>query len=260
MIKKSRVRVLAGVAGRFSPPGSAFCGDFYFSIHSTAVERKRSWSFCQKCRWQVTEKNTFTLCMWLCMKWHDMVHGCVVSTECGKMAAVSHGSSHVTTKERCKYITSVDIEKRTIKSRSRTQSQCNKSALSRLNCGEKCYIKAISDKMHALNPSPLPSVGECGWAAHQQGDGEAESPAGGTAAQAWPRPGELWQADRRGAERNRWPCCWVGECAHKKKEALSVEEGIGAVSFCCQGRLPCGVLPIVWVDLIVRVDQVVQQG
>ena len=36
----------------------------------TTVACKRSWSFCQKCRWQVTAKHTYTLCMWLCMKWH----------------------------------------------------------------------------------------------------------------------------------------------------------------------------------------------
>ena len=36
----------------------------------TAVARKRSRSFCQKCRWQVTAKHASTLRMWLCMKWH----------------------------------------------------------------------------------------------------------------------------------------------------------------------------------------------
>jgi len=39
-----------------------------------------------------------------------MVHDCVVYKEHAKVAAVSHGTSHVTTKERCKYITSVAIE------------------------------------------------------------------------------------------------------------------------------------------------------
>ena len=42
----------------------------YFGIRSTAVARKRSRSFCQKCRWHVTAKHTYTLHMWLCMKWH----------------------------------------------------------------------------------------------------------------------------------------------------------------------------------------------
>ena len=44
--KKSRVRVLAGAAGEFSSPGSAFCADSYFGIRSTpcvtAIARKRS--------------------------------------------------------------------------------------------------------------------------------------------------------------------------------------------------------------------------
>ena len=31
----------------------------------TSVARERSWSFCQKCRWQVTAKHTCTLPMWL---------------------------------------------------------------------------------------------------------------------------------------------------------------------------------------------------
>ena len=38
----------------------------------TAVAHKRPWSFCQKCRWQVTAKYTCTLHMWLCMKWHGV--------------------------------------------------------------------------------------------------------------------------------------------------------------------------------------------
>ena len=52
---------------------------FRYPFHPriTAVARKRSRSFCQKCRWQVTAKHAYTLCMWLCMKWH----GCMVYTE-----------------------------------------------------------------------------------------------------------------------------------------------------------------------------------
>ena len=46
----------------------------------TTVMCKRSWSFCQKYRWQVTSKQACTLCMWLCMKWHNMVHGCTLYT------------------------------------------------------------------------------------------------------------------------------------------------------------------------------------
>ena len=45
---------------------------FRYPFHPcvTTVAHKRSRSFCQKCRWQVTAKHTYTLCMWLCMKWH----------------------------------------------------------------------------------------------------------------------------------------------------------------------------------------------
>ena len=59
----------------------------------TAVARKRSRSFCQNCRWQVTAKHAYTLRMWLCMKWHGAwlysVHRI-----CTETAAVSCGTSH----------------------------------------------------------------------------------------------------------------------------------------------------------------------
>ena len=45
---------------------------FRYPFHPrvTAVARKRPRSICQKRRWQVTAKHAYTLCMWLCMKWH----------------------------------------------------------------------------------------------------------------------------------------------------------------------------------------------
>ena len=59
----------------------------------TAVARKRSRSFCQKCRWQVTAKHTYTLRMWLCVKWHGVwFYG--VHRTCAETAAVSCGTSH----------------------------------------------------------------------------------------------------------------------------------------------------------------------
>ena len=58
---------------------------------------------------QVTTGHACSLRMWICMKWHYMVHGCMVYAECAEMAAVSCGTSHVTIKQRCKYTTSVDI-------------------------------------------------------------------------------------------------------------------------------------------------------
>ena len=36
-----------------------------FHPHVTTVARKKSRSFCQKCRWQVTAKHAYTLRMWL---------------------------------------------------------------------------------------------------------------------------------------------------------------------------------------------------
>ena len=41
---------------------------------TNAVARKRSRSFCQKCRWQVTAKHAYTLPMWLCHSWLALSH------------------------------------------------------------------------------------------------------------------------------------------------------------------------------------------
>ena len=40
---------------------------FRYPFHPrvTTVARKKSRSFCQKCRWQVTAKHAYTLCMWI---------------------------------------------------------------------------------------------------------------------------------------------------------------------------------------------------
>ena len=68
---------------------------FRYPFHPrvTAVARKRSRSFCQKCRWQVTVKHAYTLRMWLCMKWHGAwLYG--VHRTCAETAAVSCGTSH----------------------------------------------------------------------------------------------------------------------------------------------------------------------
>ena len=39
-----------------------------FHLRAIAVALKGSWSFCPKCRWQVTNKRTCTVRMWLEMK------------------------------------------------------------------------------------------------------------------------------------------------------------------------------------------------
>ena len=77
---------------------------FWYLFHPcvTAVTRKRSRSFCQKCRWQVIAKHTHTLPMWLWKMWHcKLVHG--VHKTLAKTAAVSCGTSHAATKQRCQY-------------------------------------------------------------------------------------------------------------------------------------------------------------
>ena len=87
---------------------------FRYPFHPcvTAIARKRSRSFCQKCRWQVTAKHTYILHMWLCMKWHGAWSYGVHRT-CTEMAAVSCGTSHA-----CAGSTSLQwiFKKRAIKS------------------------------------------------------------------------------------------------------------------------------------------------
>ena len=77
-----RLSVLALISVSVPPPSPS------------AIACKRTRSFCQKCRWQVTATYACTLHMWLCMKptW-CMV--CKVYTERAEMAAVSRGTSHV---------------------------------------------------------------------------------------------------------------------------------------------------------------------
>ena len=86
---------------------------FQYPFHSrvTAVAHKRSWSLCQKCRWQVTAKYAYPYIMWLCMKWHGAWLYGVHRTR-------RDGSSFMWHQPRqcCKYTTSVDIQKYAIKS------------------------------------------------------------------------------------------------------------------------------------------------
>ena len=71
-----------------------------------------------------------------------MVHGCMVNTECTRMVAVSHGTSHGTTKQHCKYTTSVDIQNMLQKASCSFGIKYDKSAVSLLvSGGERCYIK-----------------------------------------------------------------------------------------------------------------------
>ena len=79
---------------------------FRYPFHPrvTAVARKRSRSFCQKRRWQVTAKHAYTLCMWLCMKWR--VVWCTQNLRRDGCSFMWHQPC-----QRCKYTTSVDIQK-----------------------------------------------------------------------------------------------------------------------------------------------------
>ena len=80
-----------------------------------------------------------------------MVHGCTLYAERSEMAVVSRGTSHVTSKQRCKYITSVDIQNVLKHKKQRTDDShslkitCDKSIVSLLESGEQRYIKAINN-------------------------------------------------------------------------------------------------------------------
>ena len=65
---------------------------------------------------------------------------------CAETAAVSRGTSHVTTKQHCKYTTSVDLQKRAAKSYSHSiRIARDKGAVSLLDSAEQRYIKAITN-------------------------------------------------------------------------------------------------------------------
>ena len=98
--------------------------DIYFpwtlpgSVRSvTTVARKRPRSFCPKSRWQVTAKYAYTLCMWLCMKWHGAWLYGVHRTHREGSSFMWHQQC-----QRCKYTTLVDSQKCAIKSYSLMQN------------------------------------------------------------------------------------------------------------------------------------------
>ena len=71
---------------------------FWYLFHPCVIAeaRKRSRSFCQKCRRQVTTKHTCTLCTWLWIKRHSkLVHDCmVVHRTFAETAALSCSTSY----------------------------------------------------------------------------------------------------------------------------------------------------------------------
>ena len=50
MTERSRVRIPAGAAGKFSSPGSTFCADSYFGIRSTPRVKKKGYKASHSCR------------------------------------------------------------------------------------------------------------------------------------------------------------------------------------------------------------------
>ena len=81
-----------------------------------------------------------------------MVHGCMVYTERAEMAAVSRGTSYVTTKQCCKYTTSVEIQN-SIKKKESYYSHsfritCDKNIVSLLE--QRC-INAINNSMSTVD-------------------------------------------------------------------------------------------------------------
>ena len=85
---------------------------FRYPFHTrvTSVARKRSRSFCQKCRWQVTAKHTYILPMWLRMKWHGAWLYGVHRTRRDGCSFMWHQPC-----QRCTYTTSVDIQETSYK-------------------------------------------------------------------------------------------------------------------------------------------------
>ena len=114
---------------------------FRYRFHPcvTAVARKRSRSFCQRFWWQVTAKHVCTVRMWLCMKWRDMVHGCMVCPELAETPAVSRGTMRPCNDQTALSVHRLDgYLKRAVKSYSHSfRTTCDKSVASLL---ESVYI------------------------------------------------------------------------------------------------------------------------
>ena len=119
---------------------------FRYPFHPrvTAAARKRPRLFCQKRGWQVTAKHAYTLRMWLCMKWHG-------AWLYGVHRMRWNGSSFVWHQpcQRCKYTTSVDIQKTRYK-KLFTYVESHASAVSLLESGEWRYIKVINNNNNLL--------------------------------------------------------------------------------------------------------------
>ena len=83
MIERLQVEILAGVAGEFLQSQLFVLTLIRSLFHPcvTTVALKRPWSFCQKCRWQVTPKYIYTLDPSK-LEWADYA---AVQAECGNL-------------------------------------------------------------------------------------------------------------------------------------------------------------------------------
>ena len=139
MIERSLVRVPAGTAGELSSPWSTFCADYYFGIRSTPVlpqQHVKDPGRSAKSAGGRLPLNTHApyICGFSEMMTECKV--CMVCTERAETAAVSGGTSRVTTKQRIHY--SVDIQSNSaIKSDSHSfRITFDKSGMSLLESGE----------------------------------------------------------------------------------------------------------------------------
>ena len=105
---RSRVWILVGAVGEFSSPGSTFCAVYFkrylFHYCVLAVAHKRSQSFCQNAGGRLQLNNNMYApyrCMWLCMRWGDKVHGCMVYTERADSSSSMWHLPHNNKKQHC---------------------------------------------------------------------------------------------------------------------------------------------------------------
>ena len=94
------VWVLAETARDFSSLRSTFSNPFRCCV--TPIASKRPQSFCQNCMWQVQTKQTYTLHIWLWIKWHcKLMHGCMVYTESAPRQQQFHMALAMSTTKQC---------------------------------------------------------------------------------------------------------------------------------------------------------------
>ena len=123
---------------------------YLFLPRVTAVACKRSRSFYRKCRWQVTAKGACTLRMWLCMKWHGAwLHGLYRTRRDGS-SSMWHQPC-----QRCKYTTSVDIQK--------TAALWKASRPRRITCkrSESARERNILRYIKAISNNNIPMLSKC---------------------------------------------------------------------------------------------------